>query len=110
MGPAVLEVGDLALGTEKGGFSVTHLRKIMLEELERRNYAQTTIDCYIHTVEHFSRYFHRSPDQLGPQHIREYQAALFKSGSWRRIWFHNVPSNTARTLSSARSSYSSGFA
>jgi len=57
---------------------VTHLRKIMLEELERRNYAQTTIDCYLHTVEHFSRYFHRSPDQLGPQHIREYQAALFK--------------------------------
>ena len=25
---------------------MTHLRKIMLEELERRNYAQTTIDCY----------------------------------------------------------------
>lgn len=57
---------------------MTHLRKIMLEELERRNYAQTTIDCYVRTVEHFSRYFHRSPDQLGPQHIREYQAALFK--------------------------------
>ena len=57
---------------------MTHLRKIMLEELERRNYAQTTIDCYLHTVEHFTRYFHRSPDQLGPQHIREYQAALFK--------------------------------
>src|SRR5260370_32447147 len=50
----------------------------MLEELERRNYAQTTIDCYLHTVERFSRYFHRSPDQLGPEHIREYQAALFK--------------------------------
>src|SRR5450755_2600181 len=50
----------------------------MLEELQRRNYAQTTIECYIRTVEHFSRYFHRSPAQLGPQHIREYQAALFK--------------------------------
>ena len=57
---------------------MTHLRKIMLEELHRRNYAQTTIDCYVRTVEHFSRYFQRSPEQLGPQHIREYQAALFK--------------------------------
>jgi site-specific recombinase XerD len=50
----------------------------MLEELHRRNYAQTTIDCYVRTVEHFSRYFQRSPEQLGPQHIREYQAALLK--------------------------------
>ncbi len=56
---------------------MTHLRKIMLQELKRRNYAQTTIDCYLHAVEHFSQYFHRSPDQLGPEHIREYQAALF---------------------------------
>jgi integrase/recombinase XerD len=56
---------------------VTHLRQIMLEELRRRNYAESTIDTYIHTVEHFSRHFHRSPDQLGPEHIRQYQAALF---------------------------------
>src|ERR1700693_4112029 len=49
----------------------------MLEELRRRNYAESTIDAYIHTVEHFSRHFHRSPNQLGPEHIREYQAALF---------------------------------
>ena len=56
---------------------MTHLRQIMLEELERRNYAPATIRCYIRTVEHFSRYFHRPPDQLGPEHIRQYQAALF---------------------------------
>src|SRR6266446_7011346 len=49
----------------------------MLEELQRRNYAESTIHTYIHTVEHFSRHFHRSPDQLGPEHIRQYQAALF---------------------------------
>ena len=51
---------------------MTHLRLIMLEELRRRNYAESTIDTYIHTVEHFSRYFHRPPDQLGPEHIRQY--------------------------------------
>ena len=55
----------------------THLRQIMLEELRRRNYAESTIRTYIRTVEHFSRYFHRPPDQLGPEQIREYQAALF---------------------------------
>ena len=57
---------------------MTHLRKMMLEELERRNYAQTTTRLYLQTIEDFARYFHRPPDQLGPEHIREYQAYLFR--------------------------------
>ena len=56
---------------------MTRLRQIMLEELRRRNFATTTIESYIHGVEHFSQYFHRPPDQLGPEHIRQYQAMLF---------------------------------
>jgi hypothetical protein len=44
---------------------VTHLRQIMLEELERRNYAPGTIRTYIRTVEHFAQHFHCSPDKLG---------------------------------------------
>jgi integrase/recombinase XerD len=57
---------------------VTHLRKMMLEELQRRNYAQETTRSYIRTIEDFSRHFNCSPDRLGPRHIREYQAELFE--------------------------------
>jgi len=56
---------------------VTRLRKMMLEELERLNFSQSTTRSYLHTVEDFARYFHRRPDQLGPEHVREYQAQLF---------------------------------
>ena len=56
---------------------MTHLRKLMLEELERRNYAETTKECYIHAVEEFAHYFHRPPDQLNQAHIRQFQAHLF---------------------------------
>jgi integrase/recombinase XerD len=56
---------------------VTHLRRIMLEELQRRHYSEATTRYYIRKVEAFARYFQCSPDRLGRQHIREYQAYLF---------------------------------
>jgi integrase/recombinase XerD len=56
---------------------VTHLRKMMLEELQRRHYSEATTRYYLRKVEAFARHFRRSPDRLGPQHIREYQAHLF---------------------------------
>jgi len=57
---------------------MTRLRKMMLEELQRRNYAETTIRHYIRTVEDFARRFNCPPDRLGPRHIREFQAELFQ--------------------------------
>jgi integrase/recombinase XerD len=56
---------------------MTHLRQMMFEELEHRNFAETTKQCYIQAVEEFAGYFHCPPDQLGPEHIREFQAHLF---------------------------------
>jgi integrase/recombinase XerD len=56
---------------------VTHLRKIMLKELQRRHYSESTTRYYVRKVEAFARHFHCSPDRLGPRHIREYQAYLF---------------------------------
>jgi site-specific recombinase XerD len=64
---------------------VTHLRNLMLEELERRNYSQSTARAYLMTIKDFARYFRRSPDTLGPEHIRQYQAYLFRNESWPRI-------------------------
>ena len=56
---------------------MTHLRKIMLEELQRRHYSESTTHYYIRHVERFARHFNCSPDRLGPHHIRQYQAQLF---------------------------------
>ena len=53
---------------------MTHLRRIMLEELQRRHYSQATTQRYIRFVERFAQHFHSCPDRLGRQHIREYQA------------------------------------
>jgi site-specific recombinase XerD len=50
---------------------------MMLEELQRRNYAANTVKAYVRIIQEFTRYFHRPPDQLGPQHLRQYQAHLF---------------------------------
>ena len=57
---------------------MTHLRKMTLEELERRNYSQATARAYIGAIRRFATHFHRSPDQLGPIEIREYQLHLYQ--------------------------------
>ncbi|HTB13115.1 MAG TPA: site-specific integrase [Bryobacteraceae bacterium] len=57
---------------------MTRLRKMMLEELQRRNYAQTTAAAYTLALRQFAEYFRRPPDQLGPEHIREFQLDLLR--------------------------------
>ena len=50
----------------------------MLEELQRRNYAATTVSYYVRNVEQFARFFKRSPDRLNHTHLRTYQAHLLR--------------------------------
>ena len=57
---------------------MTRLRKLMLDELQRRNYAQSTGRTYVKAIEDFARYFGKSPEHLGPEHIRQYQVHLFR--------------------------------
>ena len=77
---------------------MTHLRKMMLEELQRRNYSEDTTRFYVRIVEDFSRRFNRPPDRLGPRHIREYQAELFQK---RKL----SPGTVAHYLSALRFFY-----
>ena len=56
---------------------MTHIEK-MLEELERRNYSQTTVRIYRTTICDLERYFKRAADELEPEQVREYQAYLFR--------------------------------
>jgi len=57
---------------------VTHLRKMVLDELERRNYSQATASSYVCAIRQFAAYFHRSPDQLNAEHVRKYQLHLLQ--------------------------------
>jgi len=82
---------------------VTHLRKMMLEDLQRRNYAENTIRSYIRIVKDFSRRFQRSPERLGPKHIREYQSELFTkrkyAASTVTLYLAALPSRPANSAS-----------
>ncbi len=51
---------------------MTHLRQRMQEDLRLRNFSERTVRHYTHTVAEFATYFHKSPDQLGPEQIRTF--------------------------------------
>src|ERR1700757_3971622 len=50
----------------------------MLEELQRRNYSAVTTRNYLRVVSDFAKHFGKSPDKLGPNELRTYQAYLLR--------------------------------
>jgi len=57
---------------------VTQLHKLMLDEIQRRNFTQSTTRIYERIIQDYAYYFNRPPDQLGPDQVREYTAHLFR--------------------------------
>jgi integrase/recombinase XerD len=57
---------------------VTPLRQRMLEELQRRNFSPSTMRGYIRSVRDFAAYFHKPPDQLGPEELRQFQLHMLR--------------------------------
>ncbi len=76
---------------------MTHLHKMMLEELQRRNYSKNTARSYLSIVRDFAKHFHNPPDQLGLDEIRQYQAYLIEA---RKL----EPARSATTLRHSASS------
>ena len=57
---------------------MTRLRKMMLEELQRRNYSDDTIRHHLRAVTEFAEHFGKAPDKLGLNELRSYQTYLLK--------------------------------
>jgi integrase/recombinase XerD len=51
---------------------MTPLRQMMIEEMQLRSYAPSTIELYVHAVAQLARHYHRSPDTLEESEVRGY--------------------------------------
>ena len=62
---------------------MTPLRQRLIEDMQLRNLAPDTIKGYVRYVAQFAKHFRRSPEQLTPEHARQYQLHLLrKKVSW----------------------------
>jgi integrase/recombinase XerD len=66
---------------------MTPLRQRMIEQLQLRNLSEATINTYVRAVWRFTKYFGKSPEQLGPEQVREYLVHLLndKDDAWTTI-------------------------
>jgi integrase/recombinase XerD len=51
---------------------MTRLRQRMLEDLRLKGYSPRTQEAYVRAVRQLADYYHRSPDQLGEEELRQY--------------------------------------
>ena len=51
---------------------MTPLRRQMIEEMQLRGYAKSTIEGYVHSVAQLARHYHRPPDKLEEDAVRRY--------------------------------------
>lgn len=60
---------------------MTPLRQRMLDDMRMRNLSKHTQIAYVRAVAKFSEHFHKSPEHLDREHIREYLLHLLRGGA-----------------------------
>src|SRR5262245_9607054 len=58
--------------SDEGGRWNDATQKANDRELQLRNLSATTVSTYVRSVERFAKYFRKSPETLGAEHVREY--------------------------------------
>jgi integrase/recombinase XerD len=84
---------------------MTELRKRMTDDLRLRNYSDRTTLTYTNAVADFARHFHKSPDKMGAEEIRQYQLYLLAARALRRpSWLVHGDHPKSYRLNSAQKS------
>lgn len=55
---------------------MTPLRQRMIDDMTVRNFSPDTQEAYVRRVADFAKHFDKSPELLGPEHVREFQIHL----------------------------------
>ena len=66
---------------------MTPLRQRMLDDLQLRGFSPRTQEAYVRAVRQLAAHFHRPPDQLGEDELREYFLYLTKVKHFARASF-----------------------
>jgi integrase/recombinase XerD len=71
---------------------MTQLRQRMVGDMKLRNFAETTIHTYTRVVRDFAGFFHRAPDRLGPEQVRQYllHSIDHKKLAWSTYQIHRA--------------------
>ena len=77
---------------------MTHLRQRMLDELQRRNYSQSTACCCIHTVEDFAQGSKHRPHAGAAQRTTKQNQSRLMDDLAPRIELHGHVSGTSTNL------------
>jgi hypothetical protein len=77
---------------------MTPLRQRFIGDLRLRNYAPRTITTYVAALARFAQHFGQSPEQLGPEHVRQYQLHLLAQYGQEWVVFSQPPAAGAAVV------------